>query len=121
MPGWPNLVRFPTAISYRLGANAGMSIGAVQKIRYETIMKQISNTVRKAAAALWYRTLYRPVMRLAHRFNWHYAPPMYPDDDALLRCSWCGLLGERRSWRAAATPFPTFPRRRTGRNPGDGQ
>ena len=34
--------------------------------------------------------LYRPVMRLAHRFNWHWMPPCYPDGDTLLVCSWCG-------------------------------
>lgn len=34
--------------------------------------------------------IYRPVMQLAHRFNWHWMPPCYPDGDTLLRCSWCG-------------------------------
>lgn len=36
-------------------------------------------------------TLYRPLMRLAHRFNWHYAPPCYPDGDTMLWCHWCGF------------------------------
>ena len=40
---------------------------------------------------LWYRTLYRPLMRLAHRYNWHYAPPIYPDGDTQLWCRWCGF------------------------------
>lgn len=35
--------------------------------------------------------LYRLVMRVAHRFNWHYAPPCYPDGDTMLWCQWCGL------------------------------
>lgn len=35
--------------------------------------------------------LYRALMRLAHRFNWHYAPPCYPNGDTVLRCAWCGL------------------------------
>lgn len=35
--------------------------------------------------------LYRVVMRLAHRFNWHYAPPIYPDGDTMLWCKWCGF------------------------------
>jgi hypothetical protein len=34
---------------------------------------------------------YRAVMRIAHRFHWHYAPPIYPDGDTLLWCQWCGL------------------------------
>ena len=34
---------------------------------------------------------YRAVMRLAHRFNWHYAPPVYPDGDTMLWCQWCGF------------------------------
>lgn len=35
--------------------------------------------------------LYRVLMRLAHRFNWHYAPPIYPEGDTQLWCKWCGL------------------------------
>ena len=34
---------------------------------------------------------YRFVMKLAHRFNWHYAPPIYPDGDKQLWCKWCGF------------------------------
>ena len=34
---------------------------------------------------------YRAIMRLAHRFNWHYAPPIYPDGDTQLWCKWCGF------------------------------
>lgn len=30
-------------------------------------------------------------MRLAHKFNWHYAPPVYPDGDTQLWCQWCGF------------------------------
>ena len=37
----------------------------------------------------WY--LYRAIMRTAHRFNWHYAPPIYPDGDTQLWCKWCGF------------------------------
>ena len=36
-------------------------------------------------------TLYRIVMKLAHRFNWHFAPPIYPDGDTQLWCKWCGF------------------------------
>lgn len=45
----------------------------------------------------WYRTFYRPLMRLAHRFGWHYAPinPVLTNDHGwhLCRCAWCGLSG----------------------------
>jgi len=34
---------------------------------------------------------YRLVMRVAHRFNWHYAPPIYPEHDVQLWCKWCGF------------------------------
>ena len=30
-------------------------------------------------------------MRLAHKYNWHYAPPIYPDGDTQLWCKWCGF------------------------------
>ncbi len=34
---------------------------------------------------------YRVTMRVAHRYNWHYAPPSYPERDTLLWCHWCGF------------------------------
>jgi hypothetical protein len=34
---------------------------------------------------------YRLIMRVAHRFNWHYAPPIYPENDVQLWCKWCGF------------------------------
>jgi hypothetical protein len=40
---------------------------------------------------IWYRLLHRPVMRLAHRYHWHYAPPVYPEGDTQLWCKWCGF------------------------------
>jgi hypothetical protein len=40
---------------------------------------------------LYWLRLYRPLMRLAHRFHWHYAPPLYPDGDTILWCQWCGF------------------------------
>lgn len=40
---------------------------------------------------IWFRLFYRPVMRMAHRFNWHYAPPIFPEGNTLLWCQWCGL------------------------------
>lgn len=40
---------------------------------------------------------YRALMRLAHRYGWHYAPrnPALTNEAgwALHRCSWCGLAG----------------------------
>lgn len=35
--------------------------------------------------------IYRGVMRFAHRYNWHYAPPIYPEGDTHLWCTWCGF------------------------------
>lgn len=35
--------------------------------------------------------LYRFIMRLAHKYHWHYAPPIYPDGDTHLWCKWCGF------------------------------
>lgn len=39
---------------------------------------------------LYYRA-YRAVMRLAHRFHWHHAPPCYPHGDIVYWCRWCGM------------------------------
>lgn len=38
-----------------------------------------------------YWSVWRLVMRIAHRYNWHYAPPIYPDGDTHLWCHWCGF------------------------------
>lgn len=35
--------------------------------------------------------LYRLIMRIAHKYNWHYAPPIYPEGDTMLWCKWCGF------------------------------
>lgn len=35
--------------------------------------------------------LYRGIMKIAHCFHWHYAPPIYPDGDTQLWCQWCGF------------------------------
>lgn len=47
--------------------------------------------------------LYRAMMRLAHRFHWHYAPPIYPDGDTMLWCQWCGFRQVVRRRDAALT------------------
>ena len=35
--------------------------------------------------------MYNIVMRGAHRYNWHYASPLYLDGDIHIWCKWCGL------------------------------
>ena len=35
--------------------------------------------------------LYRIIMKISHKYYWHYAPPIYPDGDTVLWCKWCGL------------------------------
>lgn len=40
---------------------------------------------------MMYYFFYRNLMRIAHRFNWHYAPPVFPEGDKQLWCKWCGF------------------------------
>lgn len=35
--------------------------------------------------------IYRAVMKLSHRFNWHHTRTLRPEGDVVLYCSWCGL------------------------------
>ena len=35
--------------------------------------------------------LYRIVMKISHKYNWHYAPPIYPEGNTQLWCKWCGF------------------------------
>ena len=60
---------------------------------------------------LFYRTLYRPLMRLAHRFHWHDAPPCYPDGDTVLWCQWCGFrqMVKRAGYRPTIDSGPECP------------
>jgi len=57
--------------------------------------KQLNRLTRQVKRWLflyiWCRYFYRHVMRLAHRYNWHYAPPIYPEGDTQLWCQWCGF------------------------------
>ena len=39
----------------------------------------------------FYGFFYQNIMRIAHKYNWHYAPPIYPDGDTQLWCKWCGF------------------------------
>ena len=51
--------------------------------------------------------LYRWIMRLAHRHDWHYAPPIYPEGDTMLWCKWCGFRQViRKSTRSISTHCP---------------
>lgn len=53
---------------------------------------------------IWCLTLYRPVMKLAHRWGWHYTgKPIGPFEDGStqLWCKWCGLR--------QTTPRQTLP------------
>ena len=45
--------------------------------------------------------VYRVAMRIGHRFNWHYAPPIYPEGDVQLWCQWCGF---RQTIKRSNTP-----------------
>ena len=49
---------------------------------------------------------YRMVMRLAHKFHWHYAPPIYPEGDTMLWCQWCGFraIVRRKDWVDSLSP-----------------
>ena len=40
---------------------------------------------------MWRGYLYRLTMKIAHKYNWHYAPPIYPEGDTQLWCKWCGF------------------------------
>lgn len=50
-----------------------------------------------------YYFFYRLIMKVAHKFHWHYAPPIYPNGDTTLWCKWCGLRGvvKRRDYNPA--------------------
>lgn len=38
-----------------------------------------------------YGFFYKIIMRITHKYNWHYAPPIYPEGDTQLWCKWCGF------------------------------
>ena len=46
---------------------------------------------------LYYRFLYRHIMKLAHKYGWHHMRTSYVEDPSnntistLVRCEWCGL------------------------------
>ena len=40
---------------------------------------------------IYYRFIYRRLMRVCHKFGWHKMREVYPDGDTMLICDWCGL------------------------------
>ena len=40
---------------------------------------------------------YRLIMKISHRYHWHYAPPIYPEGDTQLWCKWCGFRQTQRN------------------------
>lgn len=49
--------------------------------------------------------LYRLIMKVAHKYNWHYAPPIYPEGDMQLWCKWCGF---RETYKKDSMMFNSF-------------
>lgn len=49
---------------------------------------------------------YRPIMKLAHKFNWHYAPIIGPLEDGAYQrwCKWCGF----RDWYIPLDKIPAL-------------
>ncbi len=45
--------------------------------------------------------VYRLVMKTTHKYNWHYAPPIYPNGDTQLWCKWCGFRQTIKSSKEA--------------------
>jgi hypothetical protein len=48
----------------------------------------------------WWHTfaqgrIYRPVMKLMHRWGWCYPQPSFPEGDVQWWCQWCGLRGRK--------------------------
>jgi len=48
-------------------------------------------TKSEQGGIMLYGYIYRIIMRITHKFNWHYAPPIYPGGDTQLWCKWCGF------------------------------
>jgi hypothetical protein len=50
--------------------------------------------MKREPCAFWimiYAFFYQTIMKIAHHFHWHYAPPIYPDGDTHLWCQRCGF------------------------------
>lgn len=51
----------------------------------------MSNSRLKQTTRHYNALLYRALMKVAHKYHWHYAPPVYPEGDTQLWCKWCGF------------------------------
>lgn len=51
----------------------------------------------------YYGFIYRHLMKLSHRFNWHHTTTYYPEGDTLVVCNWCGIraITKRAAWKEA--------------------
>lgn len=58
--------------------------------RTALLLDRVGRLTWRWITSLYHRRLYRVHMRLAHRFNWHYAPVGGPDGNVAW-CQWCGL------------------------------
>lgn len=65
-----------------------------------SLQRVVRRWVWEQILTLFRRHLYRHVMRVAHRYNWHYAPPRglmegeKYDGHKHHWCQWCGLRGD---------------------------
>lgn len=63
------------------------------------VQRLVRRWVWEKILTFYRKHLYRHVMKLAHRYNWHYAPPQRlmhgekPDGQKRHWCQWCGLRG----------------------------
>lgn len=76
--------------------------------RAASLLDRVGRLTWRWIASLYYRWFYRVHMRLAHRFNWHYAPTSHPFEDGTRQqwCQWCGMR--------STIPKPSTPLRRSG-------
>src|SRR3990167_9312509 len=75
--------------------------GVAEFKRSAPIVRRCLNSLRRwVFLNIWCSYMYRPIMRLLHRFNVHYCPPsgMSPEyGERNHWCQWCGLRGN--TWR----------------------
>jgi hypothetical protein len=45
----------------------------------------------KVAIFLYWRCMYRPLMKVMHYFNLHHTTTIYPNGDTMVWCEWCGI------------------------------
>lgn len=61
--------------------------------RTALLLDRVGRLTLRWITSVYHRWLYRAHMRLAHRFNWHYAPMIgpFPDGSTQRWCQWCGF------------------------------